>query len=319
MIEENKNETQAIKELALISKELIKQNKSRRRWRIFLTLILLSYIGFITYVNIEETDMLDVAIKKERPFAAEVILSGVIEQDGAISADESLKLLSKAFKDSNSKGVILRLNSPGGSPVQANKIYKGINILKKQYNKKLYVVIDDICVSGCYFIAAVADEIYADKSSIVGSIGVIMSSFGAVDAMKKLGIERRLYVAGEYKGFLDPFSKEDEKIVKHIKEEILGKTHTNFIAAVKNGRKNKLANNKDLFSGLVWLGDEGIKLGLIDGIGDANFVAIQKIGVKTRIEYKKEKTLLEELTTLTAESMANIIIKNLITDNINVR
>lgn len=319
MIEENKNETQAIKELALISKELIKQNKSRRRWRIFLTLILLSYIGFITYVNIEETDMLDVAIKKEKPFAAEVILSGVIEQDGAISADESLKLLSKAFKDSNSKGVILRLNSPGGSPVQANKIYKGINILKKQYNKKLYVVIDDICVSGCYFIAAVADEIYADKSSIVGSIGVIMSSFGAVDAMKKLGIERRLYVAGEYKGFLDPFSKEDEKIVKHIKKEILDKTHTNFIAAVKNGRKNKLVNNKDLFSGLIWLGDEGVKLGLIDGIGDANFVAIQKIGVKTRIEYKKEKTLLEELTTLTAESMANIIIKNLITDNINVR
>jgi Periplasmic serine proteases (ClpP class) len=180
-------------------------------------------------LGIEESGLLEETLKKESPFVAEVVLSGTIQTAGEINADDAMQLLDDAFKAKNSKAVILRLNSPGGSPVQSSQIYQGILRLKKQHDKKLYVVIDDVCASGCYYIAASADEIYADESSIVGSIGVVISGFGVVEAIKKLGIERRLYTAGKHKGLLDTFSNEDQLAIAHIKKNILDKSHQNFI------------------------------------------------------------------------------------------
>jgi protease-4 len=192
------------------------------------------------------------------------------------------------------------MNSPGGSPVQSSRIYKAIVRFKKQFDKKIYVVVEDVCASGCYYIASAADEIYADESSIVGSIGVVMSGFGAVDAIEKLGIQRRLYTAGKYKGLLDPFSPENEKTIAHIQDNILDKSHQNFINAVKAGRGNRLSDHKDLFTGLIWLGEDAKKLGLIEGIADANHIAKNIVGVESRILFEAEKTLLEQLTETSA-------------------
>lgn len=283
-------------QLADIAKEFVRQGKSKRRWKLALILLFVGYVFTASYFTISQSDLLEDIVSKEYPFVAEVVLSGTIVGGGAIDADEAIKLLKNAFSETNSKAVILRINSPGGSPVQSSRIYKNINRLKKKFNKKLFVVVEDICTSGCYYIASSADGIYADESSIIGSIGVLLSSFGVVDAMEKLGIKRRLYTAGKYKDLLDPFSKEDKYITNFIKTNILDKSHNNFINAVKKGRGKKLSDDKNLFTGLIWLGEDAKKLGLIDGIADSAYVAKELIGVEQRILFEKKKTLLEELT-----------------------
>ncbi len=311
------NKTQSPEEqLADIAKEFVKQNKSRRRWRLFFTIVFFSYIGFMSFISLDESGLLGDTIKKNSPFAAEVVLTGSIQTAGEINADDALDLLTEAFNDSNSKGIILRLNSPGGSPVQSSQIYNGILRLKKQHNKKLYVVIDDICTSGCYYIASAADNIYADGSSIIGSIGVVMSGFGLVEAIEKLGIERRLYVSGEYKALMDAFSKENELAVSHIQKNILEKSHKHFINAVKQTRGERLSTDQDLFTGLIWLGDDALKLGLIDEIADASLVASSVIGVDERVIYEKEKTLLEQLTEATAKSIAFILTNEIFSNSV---
>jgi protease-4 len=264
----------------------------------------------------DESGLIGDALKKESPFAAEVVLSGTIQTEGEINADDALELLHKAFKEKNSKAVILRLNSPGGSPVQSSQIYNGILRLKKQYNKKMYVVIDDICASGCYYIAAAGDSIYADKSSIIGSIGVVMSGFGFVDAISKLGIERRMYSSGEHKSLLDPFINENEFAVSHIKQNILKKSHQIFIDVVKESRGEKLSKSVDLFSGLIWLGEDARELGLIDEIADANTVVTTVIGVSDRVIYEREKTLLEQLTEASAKGVALVFRNELLSNGI---
>ncbi len=294
-------------QLADIANEFVRQNKSKQRWRILLGVLFLGYVVSVSYFSLRESGVLQDAFEKESPFAAEVVLSGVIQSAGGIDADDAIELLQEAFEAENAKAVILRLNSPGGSPVQSSRIYKAINHLKAKFDKKLYVVVEDVCASGCYYIASAANEIYTDESSIVGSIGVMMSSFGAVDAMKKIGIERRLYTAGQNKGLGDMFLPEDEASIHHIQTQILDKSHQNFINAVKKGRGDRLKENKGLFTGLVWLGQDARDLGLTDGIGDANFVATELVGVKSRILYEKEKTLLEKLTEASAKSIALVI------------
>ncbi|QKQ24235.1 S49 family peptidase [Candidatus Ruthia endofausta] len=291
-------------QLADIAQEFVRQNKSKRRWRIIFGLLFVGYLSFIFYVNVSESGILEVVLKKESPFVAEVVLSGTIQNSGSIDADEAIELLRSAFESENAEAVILRINSPGGSPVQSSRIYKAIVRFKKQFDKKIYVVVEDVCASGCYYIVSAADEIYADESSIIGSIGVVMSSFGAVDAIKKLGIKRRLYTAGKYKGLLDSFSPEDEKTLIHIQTNILDKSHKNFIDAVKAGRGDRLSKHKDLFTGLIWLGQDANKLGLIDGIADANYIAKHIIGIDSRILFEKEKTLLEQLTEASVKGAA---------------
>ncbi|BBB22865.1 protease IV [Abyssogena phaseoliformis symbiont OG214] len=290
-------------QLADIAQEFVRQNKSKRRWRIIFGLLFIGYFSFVSYIGMSESGLLETVLKKESPFVAEVVLSGTIQSSGSIDADEAIELLRSAFESENAKAVILRINSPGGSPVQSSRIYKAIVRFKKQFDKKIYAVIEDVCASGCYYIVSAADEIYADESSIIGSIGVVMSSFGAVDAIKKLGIKRRLYTAGKYKGLLDSFSPEDEKTLIHIQTNILDKSHQNFIDAVKAGRGDRLSKHKDLFTGLIWLGQDANKLGLIDGIADANYIAKHIIGIDSRILFEKEKTLLEQLTEASAKGV----------------
>ncbi len=291
---EEKIEKQASEQLAQIAQELVKQNRSRLRFRIFLVIIVMLYLAFTTYLALRESGIVETALKKEKPFIAEVALSGQVGSEENINIDEVVYLLESAFSEVNAVAVILRLNSPGGSPVQAHQIYSAIKRLMKFHDKKLYVVIEDICTSACYLIASSAHKIYANPASIIGSIGVVISSFGAVDAIKKLGITRRLYTAGEHKALLDIFSPEDERAIAHIQREILEKSHTLFISDVKIGRESKLVNEAELFSGLVWLAKKSKSLGLIDGIGDVHYVANEVIGVKTRILYEPAKTLFEQ-------------------------
>lgn len=294
-------------QLADIANEFVRQNRSKQRWRALLSLLFLGYIVSVSYISLRESGILQDTIEKKSPFVAEVLLSGVIQSTGGINADDAIELLQEAFEAENAKAVILRINSPGGSPVQSSRIYKAINRLKEKFNKKLYVIAEDVCTSGCYYIAAAADEIYTDESSIIGSIGVAMSSFSAVDAMKKIGIERRLYISGKNKGLIDMFLPEDEVIMNHIQTKILDKSHKNFINAVQKGRGDRLKDDEDLFTGLVWLGQDAHNLGLSDGIGDANFVATKLVGVKARILYEKEKTFLEKLTEASAKSIALVV------------
>jgi protease-4 len=286
----------AEQQLADIAGELIKQNKAASRRRLLIVLAVLIYFGVMASVGLNQSGLLDELIKQEEPFVAEVILSGTIAQGAEIDSDDATELLEEAFSHENSKAVILRLNSGGGSPVQSSKIYDNIKRLKEIHKKKLYVVIEDVCASGCYYIASSADEIYANKSSIVGSIGVIMPSFGLNKAIEKIGVERRVYTAGENKALLDIFSPENKKDVEHIQEKVLTVAHNNFISDVKTGRGDRLKDNKDIFSGLIWLADDAQKLGLIDGLGDAYFVANKIIKINNRVKFEKAKTLIEELT-----------------------
>jgi protease-4 len=283
-------------QLADIAGELIKQNKRTSRRRFLLVLLVIIYVMFMAGVGINQSGIIDDILKQEEPFVAEVILSGTIAEGSEIDSDDATELLEEAFKHENAKAIILRLNSPGGSPVQSSKIYNNLQRLKKIHNKKLFVVIEDICASGCYYIASSADEIYANKSSIIGSIGVIMPGFGLDKAIEKLGIERRVYSAGDNKAMLDMFTPENKDNIKHIEDKILKVVHQNFIKDVKNGRGDKLKNDKDIFSGLIWLANDAQNLGLIDGLGDAFFVANEVIGVGNRIKFEKAKTLIEELT-----------------------
>ena len=314
IVGEEKIEKQASEQLAQIAKELVKQNRSRLRFRIFLAIIVMLYLAFTTYLALRESGVIEAALKKEKPFIAEVALSGQVGSEDDINTDETVLLLESAFSEANAVAVILRLNSPGGSPVQAHQIYNAIKRLMKYHDKKLYVVIEDICTSACYLIASSAHKIYANPASIIGSIGVIISSFGAVDAIEKLGITRRLYIAGEHKALLDMFSPEDKEAVAHIQHEILAKSHRLFISDVKAGRDSKLVNEAELFSGLVWLAKKSKSLGLIDDIGDVHYVANEVIGIKTRILYEPAKTLFEQFTEFSAQyvirSMLNYINTN---------
>ena len=221
-----------------------------------------------------------------------VELQGVIEDGSQASADNVIQGLRDAFDDSNTVAVILRINSPGGSPVQAGYMNDEINRLREKHsNIPLYAVITDICASGGYYVAVAADEIYADKASIVGSIGVLMDGFGFTEAMKKLGVDRRLITAGEHKGFLDPFTPPKEEDIMHVKG-LLKTIHKQFIDVVKEGRGTRLKENPDLFSGLVWTGEQSVELGLIDGLGSSSYVAREIIGEEKIVNFTPQPNYL---------------------------
>jgi protease-4 len=211
---------------------------------------------------------------EEDSYTALVEVEGVIATDEDANADKIISGLRAAFEDEKAKGVIIRINSPGGSPVQAGYINDEIKRLREKHKKPIYAVATDLCASGGYYIAVAADKIYADKASVIGSIGVLMSSFGFVEGIKKLGVERRLYTAGEHKGFLDPFSPQQPEDVKHI-QEVLENIHEQFIQKVKEGRGERLKTGNDtvLFSGLIWTGAQAKELGLVDELGTSSQIA----------------------------------------------
>jgi protease-4 len=222
-------------------------------------------------------------------------IDGSIDTDGSGSADNVVPALDKAFSDAGTAAVVLRINSPGGSPVQAGIIVDEINRLKKGYpNKPLYVVVDEICASGGYYIAAAADKIYVNKASIVGSVGVLMDGFGFTGTMEKLGVERRLLTAGENKGFLDPFSPQSEKQKQHA-QEMLDEIHQQFIDVVRTGRGKRLHETPEIFSGLYWSGAKAVEMGLADGFGTVDTVARDIIKAEDIVDYTAHEGLSERV------------------------
>jgi protease-4 len=229
------------------------------------------------------------------PHTALIELQGEIGGEDGVLADGVIAALASAFEDKRTKGVVLRCNSPGGSPVQAGQINDEIRRLRAKYpDIPLYGVVDDLCASGGYYVLAAADRIYVDKASIVGSIGVLMDGFGFTETMKKLGVERRMLTAGENKGFLDPFSPLDEGEVAHA-QAMLAEIHAQFIEVVREGRGERLKEVPGMFSGLVWSGAKSIEIGLADEIGSLDHVAREVIKAEDVIDFTPQQTLAERL------------------------
>ncbi len=270
------------------------EQRRARRWGIFFKSLFAFYLFLVLGIMVFPGAEQQAGFKSGRHTSL-VDIKGVIAAGGDASADNVIAGLRDAFDDKNTVGIILRINSPGGSPVQAGYIYDEIKRLRGKYPKiKVYAVISDICASGGYYIASAADDIYADKASLVGSIGVIMNGFGFVDTLKKLGIERRLYTAGKHKGFLDPFSPENQDEVAHVKS-MLEDIHQQFINAVKTGRGKRLKDDKDLFTGLIWTGEESVKLGLVDGLASSSSVARDVIKAENIVNYTHRPNYWERL------------------------
>jgi len=280
------------KALTDLAKAALDEQRKSRRWGIFFKLLGFGYLAFLLLLLLggEGTE-----IATEREHTAVVDVQGMIADFTEANADNIVSGLRRAFEAENSKGVIIRINSPGGSPVQAAYVYDAIGRLRAEYpNKPVYAVVTDMCASGGYYIAAAADEIYANRSSLVGSVGVLMNGFGFTGTMDKVGVDRRLYTAGEHKGFLDPFSPENESEVAHM-QTLLDDIHQHFITAVKEGRGDRLKDNPDLFTGLVWTGEQGLEQGLVDGLGSPGYVAREVVGAEETVNYTPQAPLFERI------------------------
>ena len=283
-------ERQALERIA--SAGLIEQRRSRR-WGIFFKTLGFLYFSLFL-IGIFAIDGGDYGASSTQPHSAMVRLDGIIAEGQSASADQINQALRNAFANEFSKAVIIKINSPGGSPVQSAQINKEIRRLKARHpEKKVYAVVDDICASGGLYVAVAADLIYADESSIVGSIGVRMDGFGFVDAMAKLGVERRLLTAGEHKAMLDPFAPVDSFEKNHL-QGLLDSIHEEFIAVVKAGRGDRLVADADLFSGLFWSGRGALELGLIDGLASADEVARNLIEAEDIIDYSIKPSVLDQ-------------------------
>jgi len=266
----------------------IKEQRARRRWGIFFKLATLTLICFAIW-----TGMTTASDGKENvgPHTALIKIEGTIESKGAGDAETVISALSKAYSDPGVVGIILQINSPGGSPVQAGIINDEITRLRAENPKKpLYVVVGEICASGGYYIAAAADRIYVNKASIVGSIGVLMDGFGFTGAMEKVGVERRLLTAGANKGFMDPFSPQSDT-QKIYAQDMLNEIHQQFIDVVRKGRGARLKETPDTFSGLVWSGAKSVELGLADGFGTVESVARDQLKSNNIVDYTQREGL----------------------------
>lgn len=266
------------------------EQRRARRWGIFFKSLAFLYF-FMVLLLLTPWAKLDTAASL-KPHTAVIEVRGVIADDERASADNIIGSLRSAFEDKNTRAVVLRINSPGGSPVQSGYIYDEIRRLRAKYPEiKLYAVITDLGASGAYYIASAADAIYADKASLVGSIGVTASGFGFVDVMSKAGVERRVYTSGEHKTFLDPFMPQKEEETRFW-STVLETTHKQFIASVKQGRGERLKDkdHPELFSGLVWSGEQALELGLVDGLGSTSYVAREVVGEETLVDFTEKES-----------------------------
>lgn len=291
------------KEWQLIEKLVLSlgdEQRRARRWGIFFKLLTFAYLFFVILLMAPAGGHAP-SLPKDG-FTAVVDVTGVIAADEVASAENIISGLRDAFTADGVKAVVLQVNSPGGSPVQSGYVYDEIMRLKALHGIPVYAVIADLGASGAYYIAAAADFIYADKASLVGSIGVIGSGFGFVGAMDKFGIERRQYTSGEHKGFLDPFSpvNPDEKI---FWEGVLNTTHQQFITQVKNGRGDRLKDEPQLFSGLIWTGEQALEFGLIDGLGGVDYVARELVGAEELVDFTPHDSPFESLVSKLGASM----------------
>ncbi|QNA90119.1 S49 family peptidase [Massilia sp. Dwa41.01b] len=271
----------------------IKERRAARRWSIFFRLAFLTalVVGLWMYFDLSFGGD-DENLGRH---TALIEINGEIEAEGSGAADNVIPSLNKAFADAGSAAVVLRIDSPGGSPVQAGIIVDEIRRLRRGYpDKPLYVVVDEICASGGYYIAAAADKIYVNKASIVGSVGVLMDSFGFTGTMEKLGVERRLLTAGANKGFLDPFSPQSEKHRAHA-QEMLNEIHQQFISVVRAGRGTRLKETPETFSGLYWTGAKAVDMGLADGFGTVDTVARDIVKAEDIVDYTAHEGLPERV------------------------
>ncbi|MFO7604524.1 MAG: S49 family peptidase [Gammaproteobacteria bacterium] len=284
----------------------IKEQRRQRRWGIFFKSLTFIYL-FALLITFLPGDGQDAGSLARSKHTALVDVNGVIADNTDANADSIITALRAAFDDKKTAGIILRINSPGGSPVQAGYVYDEIKRLREKYpDTRLYAVVTDVCASGGYYIAAAADEIYADKASMVGSIGVLMNGFGFTKAMEKLGVERRLYTAGESKGFLDPFSPQQPDDVEHV-HGLLKNIHDQFIDVVREGRGDRLKNDPRLFTGLIWTGEESVELGLIDGLGSSSYVAREVIQEERIVDFTPKANYLERFAERLGVAMANVM------------
>ena len=294
-IKEN-NESSKFEEALIggFAKEALTEQRRNRRWGIFFKMLFVLYLSIFSIIYIFNN--LEVGNFGSGKHSALIEINGVIAANTEARADYVITGLRRAFEDENTQGVILRINSPGGSPVQAGYINDEIIRLRaKHQNIPVYAVITDMCASGGYYIASAADKIYANKASIVGSIGVVMAGFGFVETIEKLGIERRLLHAGDNKGFMDPFRPLKAAETIHI-QGLLNEIHQQFIDVVKQGRGDRLKDDETLFSGLIWTGKESIKLGLVDELASASQIARDVIGAEDIIDYTKRENYLDQFS-----------------------
>ncbi|GAB4507802.1 MAG: signal peptide peptidase SppA [Sulfuricaulis sp.] len=280
------------------------EQRRARRWGIFFKLFFAAYLVLILVIA-QSDSWSGKALTTNH--TALVDVEGVISADSLANADNVISGLRAAFENKSTQGIVLRANSPGGSPVQAGYINDEIRRLRAKYPKiPIYAVIGDMCASGCYYIVAAADKIYADKASIVGSIGVLMNGFGFVDSMKKVGVERRLITAGEHKGFLDPFGPVKPAEAKYA-QQMLDEIHQQFIETVRQGRGKALKETKDMFSGLFWTGEDAIKMGLVDSLGGASYVAREVIGAEDIVDYTYRENVFDRFARRLGTAMAQTI------------
>jgi protease-4 len=273
----------------------INEQRRSRRWSVFFRFLLAIYLGALLIPLLIDASG-DLSLSNEGHTAV-VRLDGVIADKKDASADAVITALRSAFEDKNTKGVVLRINSPGGSPVQSGYINEEMTRLRAKYpDIPLYAVITDLCASGGYYVAVAADKIYADRNSLVGSIGVRMDGFGLVDAMHKLGVERRLITAGDHKGFLDPFQPEKPEEVAHVRT-LLKDIHAQFIKVVKDGRGDRLKDSPDLFSGYIWTGQQAREMGMIDEFGSTSTVARDVIGAEETVDFTAKPKYLDRILT----------------------
>jgi protease-4 len=278
--------------------EFLHDQRRSRRWANLFKILGLAYLFFLLFA-LYSGDMLK-QLEAGKEHTALVEVKGIISSETQASADNVVTALREAFEAEDVKGVVLRINSPGGSPVQAGYINDEVRRLKAKYKKDkgrdmpVYAVAVDLCASGGYYIAVAADKIYVDKGSLVGSIGVRMDGFGFQKAMEDLGVERRLLTAGDHKGMLDPFSPLKEQDRAFV-QTLLDQLHGQFIQVVKDGRGERLKGGDEVFSGLFWSGEQAVDLGLVDGLGSSASVARDQIGAETIVDYTKKKDLFASL------------------------
>ncbi|MDF3864129.1 signal peptide peptidase SppA [Pseudomonas denitrificans (nom. rej.)] len=283
----------------------VQEQRRSRRWGIFFKLLTFVYL-FGALALFSPFGGLSKSASRSASHTALIEVKGMIADNEPASADNIVGALRSAFEDTGTKGIVLRINSPGGSPVQSGYVYDEIKRLRGEHpDIKVYAVISDLGASGAYYIASAADEIYADKASLVGSIGVTAATFGFVGTMEKLGVDRRIYTSGEHKAFLDPFQpqKADETA---FWQQVLDTTHKQFIDVVKKGRGNRLKDkdHPELFSGLIWSGEQALQLGLIDGLGSSSYVAREIIKEKEIVDYTVQETAFDRFTKKLGASVA---------------
>ena len=306
MAESENWERQTLEKVALAA---VTEQRRARKWGIFFKLIGFVYLTFIIIMVMGLSNGADLAAAKTH--TALVDLDGVIAPGNPASAERIIEGLQAAFKNKHAKGVILRINSPGGSPVQSGQINDEIKRLRAKHPTiPLYAVVEDICASGGYYVAVAADKIYVDKASLIGSIGVLMDGFGFTGTMEKLGVERRLMTSGDNKGFLDPFSPADPRQQQHA-QSMLTEIHQQFIQTVKKGRGARLKETEGMFSGLIWTGERSIELGMADAIGSLEYVAREVIKAEDIVDYTPRKSLADRFAKRFGAAVAQALLPSI--------